>query len=302
MAKDLYKYVWVIETILREGLVSYETLDQMWRDTDFSGGKGLPKRTLEHWIHAIGDIFHIDIVNERKGRFRYYIENPDELKNDMFRRWMFKTISVSNTLSDCLGMRDRILLEDIPSGQLFLQDIVRAMKMNRKITVTYQSYWKKEPSTFDAEPYCVKLFKQRWYLVAKTPRYEDVRIYALDRICRLGISDGTFAMPEDWDAVSFFNGCFGIVKEDVTVQEVRLKVSANQANYLRDLPLHDTQYERERNSEYSIFSYMLSPTYDFQQEIMWHGEEMEVVSPAWLRKEIAGKVRMINDKYKEEKL
>ena len=45
----------------------------------------------------------------------------------------------------------------------------------------------------------------------------------------------------------------------------------------------------ERNEEYSIFTYYLRPAFDFQQELFWNGEDLEVLEPLWLRKEIAGK-------------
>lgn len=63
--------------------------------------------------------------------------------------------------------------------------------------------------------------------------------------------------------------------------------STGQANYLRDLPLHGAQQETERMEAYSIFEYSFRPTFDFQQEILWNGEDIEVLEPLWLRKEIA---------------
>ena len=83
-------------------------------------------------------------------------------------------------------------------------------------------------------------------------------------------------------------------------QTVKLKVSAGQANYIRDLALHESQKERERNNEYSTFTYRLRPTFDFQQELLWHGEDMEVLEPEWLRKEIAGRIERMWNKYKED--
>lgn len=68
---------------------------------------------------------------------------------------------MSNLLIDNLHMKDRILLEKIPSGQAYLRDIIEAMKNEQTINVTYQSYWREESNTFDVEPYCVKLCKQR---------------------------------------------------------------------------------------------------------------------------------------------
>lgn len=40
-------------------------------------------------------------------------------------------------------------------------------------------------------------------------------------------------------------------------------------------------------------------TFDFQQELLWNGDDMEVLSPLWLRNEMAGKIQRMWNKYKE---
>ena len=103
--------------------------------------------------------------------------------------------------------------------------------------------------------------------------------------------------------MEYFDGCFGIIAAtDCDTQKVRLKVNIGQANYLRDLPLHESQRETERTDEYSIFEYHLRPTFDFQQEILWNGEDVEVLEPLWLRKEIAEKIARMWNKYNKEEL
>ena len=104
--------------------------------------------------------------------------------------------------------------------------------------------------------------------------------------------------PKDWDAQEFFNGCFGIIADQhIEPQTIKLKVSAGQANYIRDLKMHESQEEIERNDEYSIFKYYLRPTFDFIQEILLNGESMEVLEPLSLREEIAGIINRMNSKY-----
>ena len=77
-----------------------------------------------------------------------------------------------------------------------------------------------------------------------------------------------------------------------------LKINAGQANYMRDLPMMENQQEVERNEEYSIFKIHVRPTFDFQQELLWNREELEVLEPLWLRKEIAGVIKRMWNKYK----
>jgi hypothetical protein len=297
------KYVWVIETIYRRHKISYKDLNEIWvNDKDISRGEDLPKRTFDNWRVAIADMFGIDISNENSGRYRYYIENEEDINENGIRSWLYNAFSVSNALANSQSIKDRILLEYIPSGQEYLHPIISAMKENRVLNITYHSYWKDVESNFDVQPYCVKLFRQRWYMVAKSTYYDEgPRIYSLDRIRELNTKDETFVMPKDWNAEDYFNGCFGIIADQsVEKQMVKLKATAIQAKYIRDLKIHESQKEIERNEEYSIFTFNIRPQFDFQQEILKNGEEVEVLEPQWLREEIAGKIKRMSDSYKED--
>ena len=191
-------------------------------------------------------------------------------------------------------------MENIPSGKEYLADIIEAMKKSQCINMTYQSYWRDESNTFTIEPYCVKLFKQRWYVAARSPYYNEVMIYSLDRILHLEVlADEQFKMSDSFNPTDFFNEYYGvIIDSDFDVEKVKLKVSASQANYLRSLPLHHSQQEIQTTDEYSIFELRIRPTFDFYQEILHNGEDMEVLEPLWLRKEIARKIEKMWDKYK----
>ena len=302
MGKSLInKYVWLVETIYKAKRITFEEINEKWLNNEMSEGVELALRTFHKWRIAVEEMFGLLIECERKGGYHYYIANADELRSGRIRNWLLNTVSVSNLLIDNQHMKDRILLEDIPSGQGLLADIIEAMKKGYSLNMTYQSYWQKDSHTFTVEPYCVKLFRQRWYMLARSPYYDKLLIYALDRILDLKADpDIRFRMPSSFKPLEYFDECFGVIASDGTkVEDVILKVSVNQANYLRSLPLHHSQQEMERTDDYSVFALRVRPTYDFQQEILWNGEEMEVLEPLWLRKEIAGKIKSMWNKYKD---
>ena len=295
------KYVWVIETIYQARKISFEELNKKWlHDEGISRGVDIPKRTFDNWRFVIWDMFGINIVNENKGEYRYYIENEEDINKNGLRSWLYNTFCVSNALADSQSIKDRILLEYVPSGQKYLQPIIKAMKENHVLNITYHDYNKDEDNSFDVHPYCVKLFRQRWYLVASRKYHseKDPDIYKLDCIKDLIAKDETFEMPKNWNAEEYFDGCFGInADQRIAKQSVKLKVSAGLANNIRDLPIHESQEEIECNEEYSIFSYYLRPEFNFQQELLWNGEDLEVLEPLWLRNEIARKIKGMLNKY-----
>ena len=305
MAKNLInKYVWLVETIYRAGRITFEEINQKWLDEEMDD-RPIPLRTFHKWRIAAEEMFNINIECKRIGGYHYYIDNIDDFKSGKLRNWLFSTMAVSNLLLSSQSLKDRILLEYVPSGQIYLQTIIEAMKENHVLNITYHSYWKDEEYNFDVEPFCVKLFKQRWYMVGLSTdeyfREQGPKIYSLDRIHYLCKTDETFTMPEDWNGEDFFAGCFGIIADQrIPYQTVKLKVTESQANYIRDLQLHESQQEIERNDEYSIFTYYLRPQYDFIQEILSNGEDMEVLEPLSLREEIAGMIKRMNNYYQED--
>ena len=136
-------------------------------------------------------------------------------------------------------------------------------------------------------------------MLAWNPYYQRLMIYAVDRIYGMEIlKDKRFKMPEDFVPSEFFENFYGIIANNQsTVEKVILKVSAGQANYMRSLPLHWTQEEIKRSDEYSLFELRICPEFDFQQEILSKGEDFEVIEPVWLRKELAGKIKRMWNKY-----
>ena len=125
MAKNLInKYVWLVETIYKAGRITFEEINQKW--VDKFEEDPIPLRTFHKWRIAAEDMFNLAIECERKRGYHYYIENADEIKRGGLRNWLMNTISVSNLLLDSQSIKDRILLEDIPSGQNELAVIIDA--------------------------------------------------------------------------------------------------------------------------------------------------------------------------------
>lgn len=302
MAKSIAnKYVWLVETIYNAGRITFDEISRKWEETDLSEGMPLALRTFHKWRQTAEEMFDVNIECERKGGYHYYIDNPEDLKKNNLRTWLLQTLSVSNLMMENQALKDRILPEEIPSGKEFLSVILNAMKNNHALEMAYKSFWHMQEYTIRVYPYCIKSFKQRWYMLANRGTLEEpvLRTYALDRIYSIQpLPDETFQLPEDFDAHAYFGNVYGIINTGNAPQTVRLKVSVGQANYIRSLPLHKTQKEVERTDEYSIFELWLCPELDFQQEILSKAPDIEVLEPVDLRNSLAEKVNTMNDIYK----
>ena len=129
MAKDLFnKYIWLVDTIYRTQEISFDEINERWMRTDMSNGKKLPLRTFHNWRDAIEQIFDINIECNRHNGYSYYIENTDDIKEGSLRSWLLNTFAVNNLINESYHLKDRILFENIPSGQQFLSPIIEAMR------------------------------------------------------------------------------------------------------------------------------------------------------------------------------
>ena len=276
-----------MDTIYRANGITFEEINEKWLRNSMSDGLGLPLKTFHNHRKAIEEIFDINIVCDRRNGYRYYVENAEDMKKGGVRTWLLNTFAVNNLINESHHLKRRILFEQIPSGQKHLTTIIEAMRDSRTLEMTYKSFWRQDSYTAEVEPYFVKVFRQRWYMVAKNTEKDALRIYALDRVQEMRETDNGFAFPKDFDPEEYFYNSFGIIHDDNCPPEiVDLKVYGTQREYFRTLPLHHSQKEVETENEYSVFRYYLSPTYDFVQEILSHGCEVEVLSPEHLRNEI----------------
>ena len=288
MAKDLFnRYIWLVDTIYRADGITFEEINEKWLRNSMSEGLDLPLKTFHNHRKAIEDMFDINIVCDKRGGYKYYIENADDMEKGGVRTWLLNTFAVNNLINESHHLKRRIVFEQIPSGQNFLTPVIEAMRDGMSIEIKYKSFWRQDEYTTDVEPYFVKVFKQRWYLIARNKIKDAIRIYALDRIHALSQTGNAFVMPKDFSPEEYFYNSFGIISQDNCPPEiVELKVYGTQKEYFRTLPLHHSQEEVENADGYSIFRYYLSPTYDFIQEILSHGCEVEVLSPQHLRDEV----------------
>jgi len=294
----LSRYIWLLDTIYSAGFISRQEIDRRWCRSLLSEGEMcIPERTFHHYKDAIQELFQIDIAfSKTRG---YYIENARDIQYDEMRKWLISTFAVNNLINERMTLSKRISFESMPSGQKYLTIILEAIRDGVKLKVTHQGYKKAEPTSFKIAPYCLKVFKQRWYVLAES-QYEDHRllVYSLDRFINLERTDEKYTIPEDYSIDDSFRNIYGVSCTDKKSEFVKLKVAASQVPFLRSLPLHSTQKEVETKDDYSIFELFLVPTYELMHEIMSHGADWEVLSPQWVREEIKEEVKKLNKMYK----
>lgn len=319
MAANIFgRYVWLIEQFRRYGRLTYEEVNSLWQRSGLSYGDGddLAIRTFHNHRKAIFDIFEVDIVCDTKGGYKYYIDHPEELENDHLRIWLIDSYTAMNQIQADRKLKGRILFESVPSGHQWLHAITDAMRNNQVLSIAYQAFGKLEPCRFDIEPYYLKAVKRRWYVLARNPYYstrgghqegdgqaEDVfMLYALDRISDCSPMGATFRMKEDFDIDEYFRGCCGIMRSQEEPVRILLKAYYSAPDYLRTLPIHESQRElvEMREDEASYFELTVRPTFDLYQRLLAQADQIEVLEPKSVRGQMSHFAKKLMLYYHEE--
>ena len=290
------KYIWLVQSLIAagDGGMTFKELNEKYSRRF---GQAYSRRTFNNHRLAVADLFGIDIDCDRSTN-RYFIPySGDVLDNNESIGWLVNTFTVNSLLS--LGkerLSGRVSVEEIPSGQKYLTAIMQAMEDGKELEIVYGKYSSDSSETLHVQPFAVKEHEKRWYLVAfcheragADRRNDDInawRVYGLDRITSLQVTDVSFRMPKDFDVDGIFSQSYGIYfpmagQKPVTI---RFKVTDEEARYLRDLPIHRSQVEENAaKGDGRIFRIRVIPNRNLTMEFCRHAGRLEVIEPEEVR-------------------
>lgn len=290
ISKTYYRYIWLLDTLLTSDPLPYEDICMLWEDCPAFDGP-LPLRTFHEHRKGIKEMFGVDIECDRSKGNVYYVKNPEVLDKNKLAKWLLRKYSIPQDFATFNGMKDRILLEEIPLGHSYLDDIIEAMQQNVELQIDYQRYMNEQEEhlqTFHIQPYALKVFSRRWYLLGYLKEREALRTIALDRILNMEVLKASFELPADFDARKYFADVVGIyVNKDNPVTKIKIRAYGVQADYLRSTPLHKSQSEvRSKHGEFAEFTYRLCETPELVNQLLAMGDKVEILEPETLREKI----------------
>lgn len=301
---ELFKrYIWLVDLIFRNDGITRDEINRSWSRDHLNDSREdeIPERTFHRHKNAIKDLFDIEIVCDRHGDKTYHIADRETLNQDGAMEWLLNSVTVNNILSECKDLKHRILFESIPAGQQYLPPIIVAMREGYVLNLLYQSFRMDTPEPHEVEPYCLKMYKQRWYLLGRRPDRDVMRTFALDRIKGIEQTDKTFILPDSFSAEKYFEDAIGIIiEENLEPQVIKICAVNGQQNYIRSLPIHPSQQEYETGCNGAKFSIYAQPNYDLILELLRYGEDVTVLSPEWFRDKLRNIANKMSNNYREE--
>ena len=134
-----YQYTWIINTLMAFKALTLEELSRKWQDDKVNDGSPLTRPSFTRHRKAIQDMFGI-IIESAPITYKYYIANPQRLQNGSLEQWLYSTLTVHGVLAESVAIKDRVVLEDVPSGEHYLSSIIHAFRTGRRLLLGYQKF------------------------------------------------------------------------------------------------------------------------------------------------------------------
>lgn len=253
------------------------------------------KRTFQRDLDDIRSIYNIDIQYDASLRkYRVYFEDDPDIKGRVLEAFdIFNAFNISDRLSDHIHFENRK-----PQGTEHLYGLLHAIKNQVLITFHYQKFWDEHPSQRTVEPYALKEFKNRWYVIARDQKDEVIKSFGLDRLTDLDITRIKFQKPADFNVTEHFKYCFGVVGPNAqTPEDMILSFTPFQGKYIKTLPLHHTQEVIVDNDDEFRIKLKLYITHDFYMELRSFGDDLKVIEPEALRERLAMNAEKVKGLY-----
>lgn len=280
------RYTLIIEKINFGQFPSFSTIQEYLEEFGFS----ISKRTIERDFEAIRNEFGLEITYDRF-KEGYFIDEEKSINIESFIRFL-EIVNTAEMLTQSLS-ESRDTLDHISfdhSGGLkgveHLPMILKAIKEHRRIRIQHHTFYSEKSRKFKLEPYLLKEYQNRWYIVAIVCGMNEQRTFAIDRLEAIEVLPETFKATRTEEVNDIFRNVIGLVYTGNDVEDVELSFTAFQGKYIRTLPFHSSQKILVDTEDEFRISLRIIPNFEFNQKILMHGNSVKVLKPKWLADEI----------------
>ena len=296
----LKKCLYLIDLLSRRGPMSLKEINEHYQYSSLYDGEIIP-RTFARYKDYIAETFPC-YIDYNQSTNQYFLKRYHQYgQDDSLYNYLLSAYHIEGMSELAVKHRDKVKLLDAPTGVENVQIILEAIDKQKGIECVYYSFDRATKKQQLLIPYFLKTWEQRWYLAAEPDNHHHgISIFALERMDNIRLTEKKMLPSNDVTAVEYWEGSFGVNHSDNQVPEqIVIKAYGAQAEYIRALPIHESQKELERTDEYTIFEYHIVPCFNLFQQLLWHREKLEIIEPIKMREEMKKIVQNIISLYKD---
>jgi predicted DNA-binding transcriptional regulator YafY len=283
--ESISRYNLIIKKLRRQPASLQEISDYLTLESELQSYNFVTsKRTFQRDLEDIRSIYNIDIQYDFSRKVYFIdLENLPEVNERILESFdIFNALNITDRISKYIHFEKRP-----PQGTENLYGLLHAIQNRLQIRFTYCKYWEDEQTHRTTEPYALKEFRNRWYVLAFDLKNYKIKSFALDRLSDLEITKKAFQYPKDFDVNAHYKNCFGIISPNAeTPEEVILSFDPFQGKYIKSLPIHESQQVIIDNEEELRVKLCVFLTRDFMMEVLSYGEYVKVIGPKKLVAEV----------------
>jgi predicted DNA-binding transcriptional regulator YafY len=174
--------------------------------------------------------------------------------------------------------------KDYSRSKQTIEAMTRAVFHKYRVRLTYQSPRDSKPTERELDPYRLWYVSNALYVVGHDHLRNDLRVFAVDRIRSVTLTNRRFEIPEDFDFEAFTRSAFNMIWGET--QEVKIRFSASQAPYIRERTWHPSQKIETEPDGSIILTLKVADLGEVRFWLIGFGAEAEVLEPAELRDEV----------------
>lgn len=184
-------------------------------------------------------------------------------------------------------------------GSDWLESTLEAIVNRTAIRLRYQRFGSNEKEHI-ISPYLIKEYRNRWYVVGMVHAYNDIRVFALDRVLDITPVEEKFLQSDDFDAHTYFHYSFGITQVmHMPPETIVLRFTPEQAPYIRTMPLHHSQQTLEDSAEGLRIQLTVYPTRELVMTVLSYGKEVVVEGSSVFKKMVQDEIQAMQKMYQK---
>jgi len=174
--------------------------------------------------------------------------------------------------------------KDYSRSREIIDRLTKALLHRYTVRLDHTALGYDEPVTRELDPYKLWYVNNALYLVGHDHRSHDLRVFAVERIGSVSLTNRRFDVPASFDFEKFAESAFSMVWGET--QEVEIRFSKQQAPYIRERTWHSSQsLTNERNGSV-VLRLKVADLGEVKRWLIGFGADATVLKPARLRRDI----------------
>ncbi|MGE5255724.1 MAG: helix-turn-helix transcriptional regulator [Hyphomicrobiales bacterium] len=177
--------------------------------------------------------------------------------------------------------------------------VSQAIQQRRRLDVVYRAMHGREDTRRSVAPYRLLFFEGSFYILGHCGLRQDIRVFALDRIRQLDITDEAFTVPDGLNLDHFLKSSFGVFQGPPA--RVKIRFTKDIAGYITEKSWHPSQKVSVRPDGSVLFEAEVAGTEEIKHWVLRWGACAEVLAPESLREQIQQEAGELVNVYKDRK-